>query len=349
MRVGRSVVFACVMALGLGTIPTSAAMPSPETTDIRTVAAQLVVPWGIGFLPDGTAMVTERDTFRVLRLANGTASVLWTIEDAAPTGSTGGLLGLAVSPKYAEDKTVFVYYSTLSDNRIARLVNGRKPEAVVTGIPKGTAHNGGRLAFGPDGYLYATTGDAMVGSRAQDLNSLAGKILRITGRGKGAPGNPFPQAPLVYTYGHRDPEGITWDQQGRMYSAELGDERWDEVNRIEAGKNYGWPACEGQCSVPNTKFVDPLVKWPTSQASPSGVSYYRGSLYVAALQGQGLWKIRVRADGSLDEPQSLQRKRYGRLRTVIAAPDGRLWFTTTNRDQHGTPGVGDDRILSMTH
>ncbi|AHH96979.1 PQQ-dependent sugar dehydrogenase [Kutzneria viridogrisea] len=346
MRLGRSVAFVCAAVLGFCTV-SAGALPS-QAAAVRTEASNLSVPWEIDFLPDATALITERSTFRVLRLSGSGASVLRRIQDAVGTGSTGGLLGLAVSPHYESDKSVFVYYSTTVDNRVVRLTGDSAPVAVLAGIPRGEAHNGGRIAFGPDGYLYVATGDAMAGPRAQDLISLAGKILRITGDGRGAPDNPFPTAPLVYSYGHRDVEGLAWDDRGHMYATELGDEHWDEVNRIEPGRNYGWPVCEGRCAVPNSSFVDPLIQWNTEEASPSGAAYYHGNLYVAALKGQRMWRIPVLEDGELGEPGSIYQNYFGRLRAVVAGPDDRLWFSTSNRDQRGVPGPQGDLVMSST-
>ncbi|MCK2237076.1 MULTISPECIES: sorbosone dehydrogenase family protein [unclassified Crossiella] len=329
MPVARLAALAAAVTLGLLAATPAQAATRPPTE----VTGGLAVPWGVGFLPDGSALVTERDTARILTIRGGKATEVQKIADAQPTGGHGGLLGLAISPHYQRDRTVFVYYSTKTDNRIAKLRLGQPPAPLVTGIPLGVKRNGGRLAFGPDGHLYATTGDTARPELAQDPKSLAGKVLRLTTTGKPVLGNPF--GTLVYSYGHRDPQGLTWDRDGRLFLAEAGDTQWDELNRVLPGRNYGWPLCEGKCGDP--RFIDPLVVWRTEEATPSDLAYYKGSLYVAGLVGQRLWQVPLR-DGRTGTPKALYHKEFGRLRTVEPAPDGSLWITTSN-------APAPDRIL----
>ncbi|WP_158892098.1 PQQ-dependent sugar dehydrogenase [Amycolatopsis anabasis] len=344
MRTRQLAVAALAAATVAAGITAASASAQPAPLAPTTIASRLNVPWAIAFLPDGSALFTERNTAKVRSIRSGQVADVQTIPGVSAAGE-GGLMGIAVSPKYAEDKTVFVYYTAASDNRIAKFVLGQQPQPIVTGIPKSSIHNGGRLEFGPDGFLYAGTGDGGNRNNSQNLNSLGGKILRITADGQPAPGNPFPNS-RVYSYGHRNVQGLAWGPGGRMYASEFGNNAYDELNRIESGKNYGWPTCEGTCSDP--RFVNPLLTWSTSQASPSGLGYYQGHLYMAALAGRRLWKIPVNADDGVGQPQGLWQGTYGRLRAVAAAPDNTLWVGTSNRDGRGSPAAEDDRILSTT-
>jgi glucose/arabinose dehydrogenase len=308
---------------------------------IETVATGLAAPWGIAFLPDGSALVTERDTARILTVKRpGTVTEVQKIAEARP-GGEGGLLGIAVSPTYERDGWVYVYYTAADDNRIARLHLGQAPQPILTGIAKAGIHNGGRIAFGPDGMLYAGTGDASDRGEAQDKTSLNGKILRITPEGRPAPGNPFGDSP-VYSYGHRNVQGLAWDSSGQLYASEFGQNRLDELNRIEPGRNYGWPAVEGPGDDP--AFVNPVATWSTSDASPSGLAIQGDRAYLACLRGTKLYRIGL--DGS--QAQALLSGQYGRLRAVVVAPDQTLWVLTSNRDGRGSPAATDDRILRLT-
>ncbi|MBX6384666.1 MAG: PQQ-dependent sugar dehydrogenase [Microbispora sp.] len=326
---------------------TSAAAGSGETLTParpRTLVTGLTVPWAIAFLPGGDALVTERESGRLLRVTpRGEVHEAGVVEGVAASGE-GGLLGVAVSPRYATDHFVFVYFTAENDNRIVRYrYDGRLSDrkVIVSGIPKGGIHNGGRLAFGPDGYLYASTGETGEGGMAQDKNSLGGKILRMTADGRPAPGNPF--GTLVWTYGHRNVQGMAWDERGHMYATEFGQNTYDEINLIEKGRNYGWPEVEGVGGRPG--YTDPLLTWSTSEASPSGLAYAHGALWAAALRGERLWRVPVDGSGRVGRPTALYTGEYGRLRAVAAAPDGTLWVSTSNRDGRGSPRRGDDRIL----
>ncbi len=322
------------------------ATPAPPAV-VEEIASGLTVPWGVDFLPDGRAIVTERDTARVLLVdpAGGDPVVAGTIAEAAPQGEAG-LLGVAVSPDFRRDRTVFLYVSTDSDNQVvrARLEADRlgATEVVLDGIPLGGIHDGGRLAFGPDdGLLYVSTGETGVGELSQDLDSLGGKILRITPEGEPAPGNPDPDSP-VWTYGHRNVQGLAFDDEGRLWASEFGQSTHDELNLIEPGNNYGWPEAEGRSD--EADFTNPRVVWSTGEASPSGLAYADGRLFMAALGGVRLWRVDV-ADGEASNPADFFVGEYGRLRTVVTAPDGMLWVTTSNRDGRGAPSDADDRIL----
>ena len=325
------------------TAPATAA-PSGPPRVIGTVARNLEVPWGIGFLPDGSALVTERDSGRVLQITGRKVTEIGHIDQTRAEGESG-LLGLVVSPTYAEDRRVFVYTSTDDDNRVLRMTfaNGRlsTPTAILTGIPHGIIHDGGRLAFGPDGYLYVSTGETGNGELAQREDTPAGKILRITQDGKPAPGNPDPGSP-VWTLGHRNVQGLAFDDAGRLWASEFGANTWDELNLIEKGTNYGWPEVEGKGELP--RFRNPQVVWRTSEASPSGLAFLDGRLWLASLRGERLWRIDVNGRRA-SHPADFFVGTYGRMRTVVVAPDGNLWVTTSNRDGRGEPTEGDDRIL----
>jgi glucose/arabinose dehydrogenase len=322
----------------------SAGGPRPSAGAVRTLVTDLEAPWGLAFLPGGDALVTERDSARILRVTPaGRVGEVQRLSEVDASGE-GGLLGIAVSPSYTSDGLVFVYYTSGEDNRIARLRLGGSPEPIVTGIPVSGIHNGGRLAFGPDGMLYAGTGDASERGRSQDLASLGGKVLRMTPDGKPAPGNPFPGS-LVWTYGHRNVQGLAWDAAGRLWASEFGQSRFDEVNLLRPGRNYGWPEVEGPSDRP--EFTAPLVTWPTSEASPSGVAVLGNALYVAALRGERLWRVPLDGHGGTGTPEGLLVREYGRLRAAVAAPDGSLWVLTSNRDGRGDPVPDDDRILRV--
>ncbi len=317
-----------------------------------TVASGLAVPWGIAFLPDGSAIVTERDSRRVLRLtpqSGGEAEVteVGEIDQAAPEVEAG-LLGVAVSPDFEVDRTLFFYATTAEDNRVlqAELDGDRlgEPTAVLTGIPKGVIHDGGRLLFGPDGFLYVSTGETGNPDLAQDPGSLAGKILRITTEGVPAPGNPRSDSP-VWSLGHRNVQGLAFDDNGQLWASEFGDQTYDELNRVRKGANYGWPEVEGTGGPP--EYVDPLLTWAPEDASPSGLAFADGTLWMAGLRGERLWQIPLDG-GRPGQPTGEFEGEYGRIRTVVTTPDGDLWVATSNHDGRGTPAEQDDRILLVS-
>ncbi len=307
----------------------------------RTLVTGLEAPWGVAFLPDGSALVTERDSRRLLSVtADGKVTEVQRITEAEPNGE-GGLLGVAVAPTYEQDRWVYLYYTTAEDNRIARLRLGERPQPIRTGLPRAGNHDGGRIAFGPDGMLYAGTGDAGDREAAQDKNYLGGKILRMTPTGEPAPGNPFEDSP-VYSYGHRNVQGLAWSRSGQLFATEFGQNRYDELNRIEAGKNYGWPEVEGDSD--DSRFVAPVATWSTDDASPSGLAVIADQAYLACLKGERLYRLGL--DGQSAE--ALLTGEYGRLRHVAPAPDGSVWLLTSNRDGRGDPGPDDDRIIRLT-
>ncbi len=325
----------------------SAEDPQPDL-DPRVVVQGLEVPWGIAFLPDGSALIAERDDATIQRLdSDGTITEVGTVPNVVPT-SEGGLLGLAVSPTYDDDQTIYAYITTADDNRVLSMTYDGKARGdsspILTGIPAGQIHDGGRIAFGPDDKLYVTTGETGDGELAQDPDSLGGKILRIEADGSIPSDNPDPDS-AVWTTGHRNVQGIDWDDDGRLWATEFGSTIWDELNLIEPGNNYGWPEVEGISG--GGEFTDPLIQWKTGDASPSGIAYLDGNLYVAALAGQRLFQVPVSSDGKTGTPKTLYSGEYGRLRTVVATPEDTVWFTTSNLDGRGEPVPTDDRIFEI--
>ncbi|KJY47049.1 glucose sorbosone dehydrogenase, partial [Streptomyces sp. NRRL S-444] len=261
----------------------SGAAPPPAKGSVTVageIAKDLESPWGVAPLPDGDLLVASRDRGTISRVAAATGRVtpIGKVPGVAP-GGEGGLLGLALSPAFASDRMVYAYFTTESDNRIARMRYDEQrdpgqqlgaPDTVFRGIPKGLVHNGGRIAFGPDKMLYAGTGETGDTGLAQDKKSLGGKILRMTPDGQPVHGNPEADS-VVYSYGHRNVQGLAWDKDKRLWAAEFGQNTWDELNLIEPGANYGWPEAEGKAGKPGLR--DPVAVWKTDEASPSGIAW----------------------------------------------------------------------------
>ena len=317
----------------------------PDVLTPEDLVTGLRTPWGIDTFADGSVLLTERDTGRVLRLTpEGEVVELGTVEEQG--SGEGGLLGAALSPDEAH---VYLYVSTASDNRVVRhALEGDAlgtAEEILTGIPVATYHDGGQLRFGPDGMLYVSTGDAGDTMAAQDPDSLAGKILRLTPDGEPAPGNPSGTA--VWSLGHRNVQGLAWDADGRLWASEFGQNTCDELNLIEPGNNYGWPLVEGEGDVAG--MTPPVLVWPTSDASPSGLAFWRGSLWMAALRGERLWEIPVTdQDTGQLEPIAHWVGEYGRLRAVATAgDDAPLLVGTSNTDGRGGVRSDDDRVMRV--
>jgi glucose/arabinose dehydrogenase len=324
--------------------PTPSAVRPPGKPRAREIASDLEAPWGLVPLKDGSFLISERDTRKIIRVRGGSTSEVRTIDEADPAGE-GGLLGLAITEN---ERTVFAYYTAANDNRIVSMSwNGRDlgaPKVILDDIPKAFIHNGGRMVVGPDGYLYVGTGESGSGRLSQDKDSLGGKILKLRTDGRPAPGNPFDNE--VFSYGHRNVQGLAFDDDGRLWASEFGQQAWDELNLIREGANYGWPEVEGSGRARG--MTNPKVVWRTRDASPSGLAYWQGDLWMAGLRGERLWQIPL--DGTdTGDPIARFRGDYGRLRTVEVAIDGNsLLLSNSNTDGRGDPSGDDDRLFRIT-
>lgn len=335
--------------------PTGNLTDPSDAAQTTVIATGLDTPWAIAFLPQGSMLMTERPG-RVRRIdADGTLdpNPVATLAQVKEIGE-GGLLGLTVHPDFSTNNFVYLYYTYNSSgndtsNRVVRMTytdNQLTDETVIIDrIPGAANHNGGRIQFGPDKMLYVTTGDAQEPSQAQDTNSLAGKILRMTDTGHAAPQNPFGN--FVYSYGHRNPQGLAWDFAGRLWSTEHGrsgiQSGLDELNLIEPGKNYGWPEIQGDEQ--RQAMETPKLHSGSSTWAPAGVAAIGQSLFFGGLRGQTLYEAVIAGD-QINLKEHF-RGPYGRIREVIAGPDGMLYITTSNRDGRGSPGNEDDRVIRV--
>jgi glucose/arabinose dehydrogenase len=304
-------------------------------------------------LPSASTLISERDTGRILELLPGgrQTRTVGVVPGVMHSGESG-LLGLAVQ-RGSAPRFLYAYFTTNDDNRVIRMPLSGVPgsyalgaaEEIVTGIPRASFHDGGRIAFGPDGMLYITAGDAGVRSNAQNRDSLGGKILRVTPAGGIPADNPFPGSP-VYSLGHRNPQGIAWDSHGTLWASEFGQDTWDELNIIRPGGNYGWPNVEGIGNNPD--YIDPVYQWSTDDASPSGLAIVGDTIFMAGLGGQRLWVVYPTNGGPPVRAVPYFTDEYGRMRDVIAVGKETLWVLTNNTDGRGSPRSGDDRILAIT-
>lgn len=347
--------------------PQQNSQPSTDFPKITVIAKNLEVPWAIAFLPDGNILLTERKDSSVSLLIKNEKYrkvVISRIAELADRGE-GGMLGITIHPDFKKNNYVYVYYTRkvleykaniYKDtgklvNKIDRFtLEGHslgKQKTILDNIPGNLNHNGGRIKFGLDKMLYIATGDAENPSQAQDKNTLGGKILRVTDTGKPAPGNPFGN--LVYSYGHRNVQGLAWNSTGELWATEHGRSGvlsgLDELNFIEPGKNYGWPIIQGDetkagMETPR-KNSGPNVTW-----APSGTAFVGNSLFFSGLRGQTLYEAVIQ-NNQITSVKEHFAKEFGRLREVIVGPDNMLYITTSNRDGRGTPGQDDDKIIRV--
>ena len=352
-------------------------LPTPPDIRVEAWVTGLEAPWSLVFLPDGRALVSERPG-RIRLIQNGHLekspyAVFETTRGASGAGDfflnlfargEGGLMGLAVHPKFPTEPYIYAMYTWRGArgvrNRIVRLVDrgahGVFDKIVLGGVPGALFHNGGRIAFGPDGMLYATTGEIFEMHMAQDLKAFGGKVLRIDPDGGIPSDNPFPNSP-VWSYGHRNPQGLAWHPEtGALYqsehgpSGEVGFGAHDEINIIEEGRNYGWPRIVGAPG--RAPYVDPIAMWPNTSVPPAGMTFHKGALYVATLRSEALIRLRIEGRRVLSIERLFAGDEYdgvlGRLRDAVDGPDGHLYVLTSNRDGRGSPRPGDDKILRMT-
>lgn len=320
------------------------------TDGISTLATGLTAPWSVVPLPAGGALISQRDDGMVLELqAEGALREVGAVAGVV-SGGESGLHGLALTERHGE-ALLYAYFGAQDDNRVVRMPLAGEPgsltlgdpEEILTGIPRATTHNGGRIAFGPDGNLYITTGDAQLRDAAQDPGALGGKILRVTGDGDPVAGNPWGNE--VYSIGHRNVQGLAWTRDGTLWASEFGQNTWDELNRIEAGGNYGWPLVEGEGG--RAEFIDPVAVWATREASPSGIAARDATVFIAGLRGERLWMVDTGGGAAASDPVAALAGQQGRLRDAVIAPDGSLWILTNNTDGRGIPRPEDDLLLRV--
>ena len=331
---------------------------------IETVAENLTIPWSIDWIPDGTALFTERNgNLRAIQNGELLKEPLLSLGVGVVEG---GLLGVAVDPDFEQNNFIYLYYTynelvTIS-NKVVRyqLTDGvvTEDKVLIDGIPGGPFHDGGRIQFGPDGKLYITTGEAGDPDLSQNMNSLGGKILRINSDGTIPEDNPWKNS-IIYTIGHRNPQGIDWDESGNLVGTEHGPSGWrgsahDEINLIIPGTNYGWPDVIGDETAEGLQ--NPILHTGDDTWAPSGAEFYygdkipqwNGNYFVATLRGNHLHMIDFDLENNkIISQEKLFQDEFGRLRDVQTGPDGYLYILTSNQDGRGTPSFNDDRILRI--
>ncbi|KKT39959.1 hypothetical protein A3K29_03750 [Candidatus Collierbacteria bacterium RIFOXYB2_FULL_46_14] len=328
--------------------PATSPTISPDS-DETIIADKLQIPWSLVFLPDGSILFTERPgRVREIPVSGKlNPNPVVTLDDVKAIGE-GGLLGIVLHPSFEMNRFLYLYYTYAGDekrtlNKVVRYVfDGTRlsaPNTLVAGIPGNSNHNGGRIKFGPDGYLYITTGDSQNPSLAQDKGSLAGKILRVTDEGEPAPGNPFNNE--IYSYGHRNPQGLAWDESGRLWETEHGSSAGDEVNLIEKGKNYGWPTITKTQS--KEGMVTPVLNSENETWAPSGLAFVKPFMYFAGLRSNTLYRLGT----TTMKFDKILKGKYGRLRDVVLGPDGYLYITTSNLDGRSLTHLDGDKIIRL--
>ncbi|OGY43348.1 MAG: hypothetical protein A3J62_03185 [Candidatus Buchananbacteria bacterium RIFCSPHIGHO2_02_FULL_38_8] len=321
----------------------------PEVSDIEVVAENLEIPWEIAFLPSGEMLVTERPG-NLLKI--GLDKTVIKIEGVQPVGE-GGLQGLTLHPNFEQNNWIYLYLTTKSGNNLINRVERYKltnntlieKTIIIDNIPAAQYHDGGRIAFGPDNKLYITTGDAGQSNKAQDLNYLGGKILRLNDDGSIPTDNPFKTA--IYSYGHRNPQGLAWDNQNRLWATEHGRSGvlsgYDELNLIEPGKNYGWPDIQGNQTKPG--LTPPVINsGPDFTWAPAGAIYYQGNIFFAGLRGETLYQYHFENK----EFKTHFFQDFGRLRAAVIGPDGFIYLSTSNKDGRGEINQRDDKIIRVS-
>jgi len=322
---------------------------------VETVAENLSIPWSIDFAYDGRIFFSER-TGTLQVIDKGVQKQIMSLDVGS---GEGGMLGIALDPDFESNHYIYIYYTYnelfSTKNKLVRYVESNnsltEDKTLLEDIPGASNHDGGRIKFGPDSKLYITTGDSGDPNLSQRLDSVAGKILRINSDGSIPDDNPFPGS-AVYSYGHRNPQGIDWDKSGVMVGTEHGPSGHDEINLIQGGQNYGWPVVIGD----ETKdgMTNPVLHSGDDTWAPSGGSFYYGEIsqwnglyFAASLRGQHLLAIEFDSEYNVISYEKLFLGEFGRLRDVVNGPDG-LYVLTSNQDGRGAPSYNDDRILRIT-
>ena len=342
----RNIVFAFVIVLitsGLAFIFLKTQKPAAK--DIEILLEKLEIPWEITFLPNRDLLVTERPG-KLTIFGKGTKT--YKIKEVFHIGE-GGLLGLALHPDFEKNHFLYLYYTYKDNgkifNKVGRfLLEGgslKEDRTVISGIPAFEYHDGGRIKFGPEGKFYITTGDAGNKKSAQDLGSLSGKILRLSDDGSIPSDNPFPESP-VYSYGHRNAQGLAWDENGQLWATEHGQDARDEINKIDPGKNYGWPIIEGERK--GERMETPFIQSGVETWAPSGATVKDNKLYFAGLAGRAIFVL----DLKTKEIRKFAEGKFGRIRTINLGFDGNFYILTSNRDgRNENPDPSDDRIIML--